>query len=44
MNTVEEGAIAHERQQRDSNGDIDVEKGRGKEELDSCGTGTFSDG
>jgi hypothetical protein len=44
MNTVEEGTIAHEKQQRDSNGGIDVEKGRGEEELDSCATGTSFDG
>lgn len=43
MNTVEQGAIACEKQQPDSNGTVDVEKGRGKE-LDFCSTGTSNNG
>jgi hypothetical protein len=37
MNTVEEGAIAHEKEHRD----IDVEKGELDGELDSSATGTY---
>lgn len=44
MNTIEEGAIAHEREQINGNGNIDVEKGRNSDELGSGGSGMSSDG
>ena len=41
MNTVEEGVIARKKEQEDTDVAIDLEKGRGKEGLDSCATGNF---
>lgn len=42
MNTIEEGAIAHEKEHKNNNGDIDIEKGRGSDEVESRATRTSS--
>lgn len=31
MNTIEEGAIVHEKRKRDGEGDLDVERGEGND-------------
>ena len=41
MNTIEEGAMVCKKQQQDTDGAIDLERGRDKEGLDSCTTGNL---